>query len=632
MSDEIKHECGIALVRLRKPLSYFKEKYGTPFYGLNKLYLLMEKQHNRGQDGAGIATIKLDPRPGTRYISRKRSISNQPIKDIFKKVFERTEKRLNKEPGLFDNMDLLKEKLPYSGELLLGHLRYGTHGVNSIERCHPFLRQNNWMSRNLVLAGNFNFTNVDEQFDMLVDLGQHPKEKADTVIALEKIGHFLDEENIRLFYQNKSSVDSNIEANKLIQENLDIKWILQKASSAWDGGYSIAGLIGHGDAFVMRDRHGIRPAFYYSDDEVFVAASERPCIMTAFGVSADEVHAVDPGGVMIVKKDGSIRKEQILKPAEPKQCSFERIYFSRGNDKDIYQERRSLGKKLVPAIMDAIDDDIENTVFSFIPNTAETAFYGMVTGLNDHINSELRDFIRYGKSLEDPEVQRLMHLHPRIEKVAVKDVKMRTFISEDKGRNDLVEHVYDISYGTIVPDVDNLVVIDDSIVRGTTLHQSILKNLDRLKPKRIIVASSAPQIRFPDCYGIDMSRLKNFVAFRAAISLIEERNMEDLLEKTYSDCLAQVERKDGKFENKVKAIYEPFTYEEVSNRIAKIVKPEGMKADVEVVYQSLHNLHEACPQHLGDWYFSGDYPTAGGNRVVCQAFINYMEKSEARAY
>jgi amidophosphoribosyltransferase len=630
MSDSIKHECGIAFIRLLKPPSYYQEKYGTPLYGLKKLYLLMEKQHNRGQDGAGVATIKLDIDPGRRYISRKRSNSNQPIKDIFDYIFKKFHKVAKTEPGRLKDPEWLKKNVAFTGEVLLGHLRYGTHGQNSIESCHPFLRQNNWMTRNLVLAGNFNMTNVDELFDQLVALGQFPKEKADTVTVLEKIGHFLDVENQRIFDKFKKQGFDNKQLSDIISEKLNLRNILKNAIKDFDGGYAMVGLIGHGDAFVIRDPNSIRPVYYYIDDEVIVAASERPAIQTTFNVPFGKIRELEGGSALLVKKNGKARITECIKKQERKACSFERIYFSRGTDHVIYQERKNLGKYLAPIVLEAIDHDIENTVFSFIPNTAEVAFYGLKEGLDDWLNQYKLD--RLKKLTDKKAIEKLIQLKPRIEKVAVKDVKLRTFITKDESRDELVSHVYDITYGSVRRGVDNLVIIDDSIVRGTTLRQSILSNLDRLGPKRIIVVSSAPQIRYPDCYGIDMSKLRDFVAFRAAIALTKERGNEALLTEVYHDCIEMNKRHYTKATNQVKRIYDQFTPEEISNKIAEIIRPNHIFSNVSIIYQTIENLHRAIPDNLGDWYFTGNFPTPGGNKVVNKAFINYMEGKNVRAY
>lgn len=631
MSDPIKHECGIALVRLRKPLPYYQEKYGTALYGLNKMYLLMEKQHNRGQDGAGLANIKLDMTPGKRYISRYRSIDPKPIQDIFTRVQQRITEGVAHDPSLIRDTEWLKENLPFTGELFLGHLRYGTYGKNSIEACHPFLRQNNWMTRNLIVAGNFNMTNVDELFEQLVDLGQHPKEKADTVTVMEKIGHFLDEENDHLYAKYKEQGISKKEATDLISKNLDIGRILRNAAKKWDGGYAMAGLFGHGDAFVLRDPNGIRPAYYYMDDEVVVVTSERPVIQTGFNVPMEEIKEIDPGKALIIKKNGEVIFEQIREEAERKSCSFERIYFSRGNDSEIYKERLDLGRKLVPQVLEAIDHDVENTVFSFIPNTAEVSFYGLMKGMEEYLDEWKKKAILDLKHPDPEAVEKILKVRLRADKIAWKDVKLRTFITEDSSRDDLVSHVYDVTYG-MVQSTDNLVVIDDSIVRGTTLKQSILKILDRLNPKKIIVVSSAPQIRFPDCYGIDMARMSEFIAFKAAEELLKENNMNSLIDEVYRKSKSQILFEDSKVVNYVKELYEPFTVEQISAKIADLLRPPDIKADVQLVYQTVEDLHLACPKNMGDWYFTGDYPTPGGNRVVNKAFVNYMEGRNERAY
>jgi amidophosphoribosyltransferase len=633
MSDQIKHECGIAFIRLRKPLAYYQEKYGTSLYGLNKLYLLMEKQHNRGQDGAGIATIKLDVKPGKRYISRHRSMEKNAVQDIFSYVMKKFAVIEKEQPELLKDTEWLKENVSFTGEVLLGHLRYGTHGANSIEACHPFLRQNNWMSRNLVIAGNFNMTNVDELLQQLYDLGQHPKERADTVTVLEKIGHFLDDENQFLFNKFKREGYDNAEISQLIGNHLNVNRILQKSAKTWDGGYTIAGIFGHGDAFVLRDPAGIRPAYYYYDDEIFVAASERPALQTAFNIKIGQVKEIEPGHALIIKKDGTISDEIFREPAEKKACSFERIYFSRGSDADIYKERKKLGALLCPRILDRVNHDLEHTVFSYIPNTAEVSFYGLVEGLHVYTKNKQRDaLIDSRDNLTDEELDRILKITPRVEKLAIKDVKMRTFITQDAERSDMVAHVYDTTYGLIKRDVDTLVAMDDSIVRGTTLKQSILRIFDRLGPVRIIIVSSAPQIRYPDCYGIDMSRMGEFVAFEAAITLLRERKMDDVITSVYNKCKEQENLPKEKVKNHVKEIYAAFSPEEISDKIAQIITPKEVRAKVEVIYQTLEGLHEACPDHLGDWYFSGNYPTPGGNKVVNKAFMNWMEGKNARAY
>ncbi len=632
MSDAIKHECGIALVRLKKPLEYYLEKYGTALYGVNKMYLLMEKQHNRGQDGAGLANIKLDMPPGSRYISRYRSNDKTPIQDLFQRVNGRINDGIGNERERLQDPAWLKENLPFVGELYLGHLRYGTYGGNSVEQCHPFLRQNNWVTRNLILAGNFNMTNVDELFTALVDLGQHPKEKADTVTILEKIGHFLDEQNEKLYRKYKKEGLPKKDISPKIAEEINIRKILRKSAKNWDGGYAMAGLFGHGDAFVLRDPSGIRPAYYYDDDEIAVVASERPVIQTAFNVPFSEIKEITPGHAFIIKKNGQARLEEIRKPLERKACSFERIYFSRGNDADIYRERIELGRKVCPAILEEVDSDLKNTVFSFIPNTAEIAFYGMIKGMEDYLNEVKRNkILKFEGKLDAEKLDQLLSYRPRIEKSIWKDVKMRTFITEDSSRDDLVSHVYDVTYETVKKD-DTLVVIDDSIVRGTTLRQSILKMLDRLSPARIVVVSSAPQIRYPDCYGIDMAKLGDFVAFRAAIALLRESGRESIIDEVYEKCSAQQHLPDSEIENFVQEIYAPFTPQEVSDKIAELLTPEDIQAEVKVIYQTVEDLHRACPNNLGDWYFTGNFPTPGGMRVVNRAFLNFYEGKNVRAY
>ncbi|MEW5845763.1 MAG: amidophosphoribosyltransferase [Bacteroidota bacterium] len=632
MSEQIKHECGIALIRLLKPLEYYQLKYGTWRYGLHKLYLLMEKQHNRGQDGAGLTTIKFDLAPGKKYIDRERSNSSTPIKDIFDAV-NRGINKYSSKPELLNDPVFAKENIPFAGELFLGHLRYGTFGNNSIDYVHPVMRDNNWKSRTLVLAGNFNMTNVDELFKKLVDLGQHPRDYSDTVTVLEKIGHFLDEENQQLFRQYKNEGHPNIEISRLIAENINVAKILQASTKDFDGGYAMAGLIGHGDAFVVRDPWGIRPAFFYANDEIAVVASERPVIQTVLNITTDQVQEIKPGYALIIKRNGAIMHEEIRIPQTRKSCSFERIYFSRGTDRDIYQERKRLGELLTPAILKAINYDHENTVFSYIPNTAETAFLGMVKGIEDYIKIEKkRRILEKGANLTEKDIDEIISTRLRVEKIAVKDVKLRTFIAQDKGREDLVGHVYDITYGTIRPGVDNLVVIDDSIVRGTTLRESILKILDRLNPASIIVVSSSPQIRYPDCYGIDMAKLADFVAFRAAIELLKETGQENIINSVYRKCKEQQNLPKEQIINYVKEIYRPFTDDQISDKIAQLLTPKDVKAKVKIVYQSIENLHKACPNDQGDWYFTGDYPTPGGNRVVNNSFINFIEGRNQRAY
>ena len=632
MSDAIKHECGIAHIRLLKPLEYYKKKYGTAFYGINKMYLIMEKQHNRGQDGAGFASIKLNMDPGQRYISRVRSIAQQPIQDIFAQINERINRVLEKNPQLKDDVSSLRRMTPYLGEVMLGHVRYGTFGKNSVESVHPFLRQNNWMHRNLILAGNFNMTNVRQLFNNLVEIGQHPKDYTDTITIMEKIGHFLDDAVAKLYKKLKKEGFSKVECSSIIAESLNIKKILKKAAKNWDGGYAMAGMIGHGDSFVLRDPAGIRPAYYYKDDEVVVVASERPAIQTVFNVDYDSVCELPPGSAIITKKSGKVSIDQILEPVARKACSFERIYFSRGSDAEIYRERKLLGKLLVPEVLKLVDHDIENTVFSFIPNTAETSFLGMIETVDAYLNKrKTKEILKGKRSLSAEKVTQVLSAHTRVEKIAIKDVKLRTFITEDSSRDDLVAHVYDITYGVIKPE-DNLVIIDDSIVRGTTLKKSILKMLDRLSPKRIVVVSSAPQIRYPDCYGIDMANLESLVAFRAALSLLKDAGKYGLLEKIYVKCKAQENYEDSKVENFIKEIYAPFSAAQISEKIASLLSADGITAEVKIIYQTIENLHHACPKNLGDWYFTGNYPTDGGNRVVNQAFINFYEGKKKRAY
>ncbi len=593
----------------------------------------MEKQHNRGQDGAGVATIKFDADPGTRYISRYRSVSKNAISEIFDKITSKYADAASKKPARLKDAEWLKKNIAFSGELLLGHLRYGTYGKNSVENCHPFLRQNNWQTRNLVVAGNFNLTNVDELFQQLVELGQHPKEKADTITVMEKIGHFLDEENEKLFAEFKKEGHSNEKISSLIAEHINIERILQDASKKWDGGYAMAGLLGHGDAFVLRDPNGIRPAFYYKDDEVLVVTSERPAIQTVFNVPVEKIKEVTPGHAIIVKRNGEIYESSIIPTGEKTSCSFERIYFSRGNDKDIYQERKNLGRFLCPAILKTVDYDLRNTVFSFIPNTAEVAFYGMVEGMQHHLDAVKRiEILKLGANVSDPKLSEILSLRPRVDKIAIKDAKLRTFITQDKDRDDLVAHIYDTTYGIVNKGVDNLVVIDDSIVRGTTLKKSIIKILDRLGPKKIVVVSSAPQIRYPDCYGIDMAKLGDFIAFQAAISLLKETFRENIIDEVYEKAKAMDELPKTEIQNVVKEIYEPFTAEEISNKIAELLRPENLNAELEIVYQSIEGLHNACQHHTGDWYFTGNYPTPGGNKVVNRSFINYVEGKNVRAY
>ncbi len=633
MTDDIKHECGIALIRLQKPLEYYQLQYGTWRWGLNKLYLLMEKQHNRGQDGAGVASIKLDVAPGYEYLDRLRSDNPSAIDDIFQKIRFNFDEAEKKSPGLIKDISWAKKNLPFSGELLLGHLRYGTFGKNKVENVHPVLRQNNWKSRTLVLAGNFNLTNVEEIFNHLIDLGQHPRGFSDTVTMLENLGHFLDTENQLQFNRYKRQGFSNRKISDLIEDNLNLENILKDSSKKWDGGYTITGLIGHGDSFVMRDPWGIRPAFYYHDDEVVAVTSERPAIQTVLNVPFEEIHELDPGTAIIIKKNGEVEMKQIRGPFEKRSCSFERIYFSRGSDRDIYRERKKLGELLTPSIVEAVDNDLENTVFSFIPNTAETAFYGMIAGVENHMQEKAKQkILSRGNKITVEELNLIVSQKPRIEKVALKDIKLRTFISKDDGRKDLVGHVYDISYNTINKGSDNLVIIDDSIVRGTTLKYSIIRILDRLSPKRIVIVSSSPQIRYPDCYGIDMAKLADFIAFRAAIELLKDSGNEGIINEVYKKSKAQENLPKEKIKNYVKEIYEPFTAVQISEKISKMLKTSDINADVKIVYQSIENLHKACPDHLGDWYFTGDYPTAGGNKVVNRSFINFIEGKNVRAY
>lgn len=632
MSDALKHECGIALIRLLKPLEYYKEKYGSAFYGVNKMYLMMEKQHNRGQDGAGFASIKLDTKPGERYISRVRSIAQQPIQDIFAQINERINTDLSEHPEYNDDVALQKKHIPYIGELLLGHVRYGTFGKNSVESVHPFLRQNNWMHRNLIVAGNFNMTNVDQLFEGLVKLGQHPKEEADTITIMEKIGHFLDDAVSKKYKQLKKEGYSKNECTPLIAERLNVAKILKRAAKNWDGGYAMAGLLGHGDSFVLRDPAGIRPAYYYMDDEVVVVASERPVIQTVFNVDFDAVKELDPGHAIITKKSGETSITKILEPLERKACSFERIYFSRGSDAEIYQERKNLGKLLMPKVIEAIDNDTKNTVFSFIPNTAETSFFGMIETVEDHLNKQkIQEILAGNGKLSAETVTEILSERPRIEKIAIKDVKLRTFITEDSSRDDLVAHVYDVTYGVIKP-TDNLVIIDDSIVRGTTLKKSIIKMMDRLHPKKIIVVSSAPQIRYPDCYGIDMANLESLIAFRAMLELLKENNKYHLVEEVYKKCKVQVDLEDKDVTNFVKDLYAQFSAEQISAKISELISDDTVNAEVITIFQPIENLHKACPKNLGDWYFTGNYPTPGGNRVVNKAFINFFEGNKERAY
>ena len=632
MSDHINHECGLALIRLLKPLEFYKKKYGTNSYGLNKLYLMLEKQHNRGQDGAGFASVKLDTEPGQRFLHRERSANQNPIQEIFDISNKRIAEEINNNPSLKDNLQLQKKEIPHISEVFLGHVRYGTFGKNSKDAVHPFLRQNNWMHRNLIVAGNFNMTNNKELFDNLVLLGQHPKEMSDTVTVMEKIGHFLDNEVAKIYRDLKKENVSKIDASPLIEESLDIPRILSKASQDWDGGFTIGGMLGHGDAFVIRDPAGIRPAFYYVSEEVVVVASERPVIQTVFNTSFDEIKEVNPGDCIVIKKNGKIQTKNVIKPVEKKSCSFERIYFSRGSDKEIYNERKKLGSLLFPKILKAINNDLQNTVFSYIPNTAEVSFYGMVQQAQDFMNKHAeKKILNEGDKISEEKLRELLALRPRIEKVAIKDAKLRTFITDDSNRDELVRHVYDITYGSIKKS-DNLVIIDDSIVRGTTLQKSIIKMLDRLCPKKIIIVSSAPQIRYPDCYGIDMAKMTDLIAFRAAIELVKENDKEELIHEVYKQCVLENKKPVNKIKNIVKKIYSSYSDDQISNKISSMLKEDDINAEVDVVFQSIYNLHKACPNNLGDWYFSGEYPTPGGNKVVNKAFINYYEGSSSRAY
>ena len=631
MSDSIQHECGIALIRLLKPLSYYQEKYGSTLFGLKRLYLLMEKQHNRGQDGAGVGTVKINAKPGETYIHRQRASGNNAIAEIFEKLNKKISR--SGTPEQLKDPEYLRSKVPFAGELLLGHLRYGTHGGNNFNLCHPFIRENNWMSRNLMLAGNFNLTNNDELFNVLVELGQHPSERADTVTMLEKFGHFIDEENQRLFTRYKLEGHDNQKISSMIAIDLNIENILKRSLRDADGGYVMAGLLGHGDAFVVRDPNGIRPCFYYHNDEIAVVTSERPAIQTGFNIPIRDIKELGRGNALIIKKDGGIREVNIIPQAENKACSFERIYFSRGNDKDIYKERKRLGYLLADKIMKSVNNDFEKTVFSYIPNTAAVSFYGMLDGINDLLNIyKINQIKKIGHEITENQLENILSIQPRRERVAVKDAKLRTFITEDSNREDMVAHVYDVTYGIVKNQEDTLVVIDDSIVRGTTLKTSILRILDRLHPKKIIIVSSAPQIRYPDCYGIDMSKLKDFVAFQAMIALVKHRKLENKLEEVYAKCKAQENLPKEQLKNYLIELYALFSNDEISDQIAEIITPPEINAEVEVIFQTIENLHSACPDHLGDWYFSGNYPTPGGNKVVNKAFMNYMEGNENRSY
>ena len=630
MSDFIKHECGVAMIRLLKPIDHYLDKYGTTLYGLNKLQLLMEKQRNRGQDGAGLATVKLYSKPGFKIIDRKRSNGQKAIQSIFKDVYGGFNKLSKKERK---KVQWQKENVPFMGELLLGHLRYGTHGVNSVKNCHPFIRKSNWINRTLVVAGNFNLTNVDELFDELVGFGQYPMERTDTVTVMEKIGHFLDSEVQRLHNWYKHDGHSNEEINELIFENLNIQKILKKATKHFDGGYTMAGVIGHGDAFVIRDPNGIRPAYYYHDDEVAVVTSERPPIQTAFNVHISDVKEIKPGHALIVKRNGTVTEAPFTEPGERKSCSFERIYFSRGNDKDIYNERVKLGEELSERVLKAVDYNLEETVFSFVPNTAESAFEGMVKGIEKKMISIKAEKIKaLGENADLADIEKIITVTPRVEKIIHKDAKLRTFIADDGSRGNLVTHGYDVTYGLIRNEQDTLVLLDDSIVRGTTLRNSIIRIVARLRPKKIIVVSSAPQIRYPDCYGIDMSKMKDFVAFQALVELLKENGKTTLLDEAYARCVAQKDFPKEEIKNEVKALYDLFSADEISNKIAELVTLDDIEPDVEVIYQNIEGLHKACPNHLGDWYFTGNFPTPGGNRVVNKAFMIYMEGKDERAY
>ncbi len=630
MSDQINHECGLALIRLLKPLDFYKKKYGSSTYGLNKLYLMLEKQHNRGQDGAGFASVKLDVNPGYRFMHRERSASQNPIQEIFNRSNNRIAQEKEKNPNW--SMESLKKNSAHVSELFLGHVRYGTFGQNSVEAVHPFLRQNNWMHRNLIVAGNFNMTNNKQLFNDLVKLGQHPKEMSDTVTVMERIGHFLDDAVGEKYEKLKKEGVSKIEASTIIGEELDLIEILKKASKDWDGGFVIGGLVGHGDAFILRDPAGIRPAYYYKDDEVLVVASERPVIKTVFNTPKDTIKVLGPGNGLVIKKSGKLIIKNVLKPVEKKSCSFERIYFSRGSDIKIYNERKKLGRLVFPQILKSVENDLKNTVFSYIPNTAEVSFFGLVHEAQDYMNEIAeKKIIEEGSNISREKLKKLLSYRPRIEKVAIKDAKLRTFITDDSSRDELVKHVYDVTYGSI-KNTDNLVIIDDSIVRGTTLQKSIIKMLDRLSPKKIIIVSSAPQIRYPDCYGIDMARMGDLIAFRAAIELIKDLKNDDIIEKVYKKCVDENKKDVNEIKNLVTEIYSPFSDDQISSKISQMLKEKDIKADVEVIYQSIDNLHKACPDDLGDWYFSGDYPTPGGNKVVNQAFINYYEGSNSRAY
>jgi len=630
MSDFIHHECGVALLRLKKPLQYYIDTYGSPSWAAQKMYLLMEKQHNRGQDGAGVANLKLDMEPGMPYIQRHRSIDTNSISTIFAKIEKKYRKAQEQNKVLFKNEKWLKDQVAWTGELWLGHLRYGTHGENSVEKCHPMIRQNNWRSRNLVMAGNFNLTNVSHLFNRLVELGQHPYEIADTVTVMEKIGHFLDEEVQRLFNTYKGKFN-NQEISLKIEQELDIQKVLQRSCKDFDGGYVMAGLVGNGCAFVARDPNGIRPGYYFENDEVVVVASEKPAIKTAFNADYDQIREIKPGHALFIDKNATVEERQILASGVRKSCSFERIYFSRGNDPDIYRERKKLGEVLTHNVLEAIDYDLENTVFSYIPNTAETAFLGLINGLENFL-AEVRTSSLNAGNLTQENLRKALNFRPRVEKLVIKDAKLRTFITDDEHRDEMVRHVYDTTYEVIRKGVDTIVIIDDSIVRGTTLEKSILTMLNRLEPRKILVVSSAPQIRYPDCYGIDMSKMKEFVAFRAVLALLHETQQENLIDEVFELCIQAQQSNTMHEENFIKRLYQPFSSKQISDKIAEIITPKNSVARISVVYQTIENLHAACPGHLGDWYFSGNYPTPGGNGVVNQAFINFMENKSVRAY
>ena len=633
MSDAIQHECGIALLRLRKPLDYYQKKYGSALYGLDKMILMMEKQHNRGQDGAGLAGIKLDMPPGKRYISRYRSIENNPMQDIYNRIQKRVQELINGKVENIKDVKWVKKNLPFACEAYLGHLRYGTFGSNSIESCHPFLRQSNWMSRNLILAGNFNMTNTSELIEELISIGQHPKEQADTVTVMEKIGHFLDQENDRL----KSESEKNLNLNKVQKsnfqiDNIDLQRVMKKASKGWDGGYAMGGMVGQGDSFLIRDPNGIRPAYYYFDEEIAVVASERPVIQTAFDLKFDQVKEVPPGHMIWIRRSGEVSIKKILEPKNKLACSFERIYFSRGNDGAIYNERIELGRRLAKKVLNAADNNIDKTIFSFIPNTAEISFYGLVKGVETELNKvKVKQLLKLKNSSSEEDLLEVLERKPRVEKIAWKDIKLRTFIAQDLVRDDMVSHVYDSTYN-VVESQDTIVAVDDSIVRGTTLRKSILKMLDRLGPKKIIIVSSAPQIRFPDCYGIDMAKMNEFAAFRAAIELLKERGLSSIIEKAYKEAKSELKKEMSLQKNVVKSIYKPFKASEISEKISEMLTPENVRAKVEIIYQTIEDLHIACPENLGDWYFTGNYPTPGGNRVSNQSFVNYVEGVSKRAY